>query len=146
MKPLALAHPWRARIASHARARAPEECCGILLGHQTRWRHLVVRSVRASNVATRDRRRSYSVAPRALLAAHKAARHQGLSVLGYYHSHPEDPPVPSATDRDHALRGVTYLILGSEAGTLNALRAWWFDGSDFFEQPIVENESTSINP
>ena len=43
--------------------------------------------------------RHFEIDPQALIDAHRAARHGGPQVLGYYHSHPAGSPEPSATDR-----------------------------------------------
>jgi len=76
-----------------ARDCAPEECCGLLLGHTA-----VEHAQPAANVA-RDRCRHFEIDPQALVDAHRAARAGGPDVLGYYHSHPLGPSGPSAVDR-----------------------------------------------
>jgi proteasome lid subunit RPN8/RPN11 len=35
---------------------------------------------------------------------------KGLTLVGYYHSHPDSPAIPSVYDRDHALPNFTYII------------------------------------
>ncbi|EIZ78592.1 metal-dependent protease [Novosphingobium sp. Rr 2-17] len=89
-------------IHSHAIASGAEECCGLLLGHVLpEGGERIETAVPTANVAP-DRRRHFEVDPRALLAAHKAARGGGPQVLGYYHSHPEGPAAPSVTDQEHS--------------------------------------------
>ena len=81
------------RMHAEAVAAADEECCGLLLGHGG------VDEVRpAVNVAA-DRQRRFDIDPQALVDAHRAARNGGPGVVGYYHSHPNGPAVPSAADR-----------------------------------------------
>jgi proteasome lid subunit RPN8/RPN11 len=76
----------------HARQEAPRECCGLLIGQPG----LVERAVPATNVRARDN--SYLIDPRDHFAAIRAARAEGLSVIGGYHSHPRSQALPSATD------------------------------------------------
>ena len=81
-----------AAMRAHARAEAPRECCGLVLGTPGR----VARSERARNIAPEATR--YLVHPEDHFKAIKAARAEGLEVIGAYHSHPASDPVPSPTD------------------------------------------------
>ena len=83
-------------MVDHAREAAPAECCGLLLGRGD----AVLEAVRARNisgVATR-----FEVDPRDHIDTRRLARRRGLEVVGFYHSHPHSPAVPSATDVDEA--------------------------------------------
>jgi proteasome lid subunit RPN8/RPN11 len=83
-------------VAEAARA-APAECCGLLLGRAGR-----VEAVQpAANVSPEPSLR-FEIDPAALFAAHRAARAGGPELIGYYHSHPNGHPRPSATDCEHA--------------------------------------------
>ena len=79
-------------IVDHARADAPLECCGLLIGSPDR----VEETCRASN--TRNSRVAFMIDPAGHFAAIRRARAAGLEVIGAYHSHPRSPAVPSATD------------------------------------------------
>jgi proteasome lid subunit RPN8/RPN11 len=92
-------------MLSHARAEAPRECCGLLVGKG----ESVVRSVRARNLdATATR---YLIDPEDHFAAIRAARAEGLEVVGAYHSHPSSAPVPSATDIAEANSGSDFVYV-----------------------------------
>lgn len=80
-------------ILAAARAAAPEEACGLLLGQGLR----IMRAQPAANVAA-ERTCRFEIDPAALIAAHRAARHGGPEVAGYFHSHPAGLAAPSATD------------------------------------------------
>jgi proteasome lid subunit RPN8/RPN11 len=82
-----------ADIERHARATAPDECCGLLLGGLGR----IVESARARNAADMPATR-YLIEPEDHFAAIRRARAAGLEVVGAYHSHPVGPPFPSARD------------------------------------------------
>jgi proteasome lid subunit RPN8/RPN11 len=79
-------------VIAHARQAAPAECCGLLLGRG----EAVVEAVRARNIADSPAR--FLMDPRDHFAAQRDARERGLEVLGFYHSHPRSPAIPSATD------------------------------------------------
>lgn len=84
-------------IARHAEEERPNECCGLLVGTPRRIDY----ARRARNLHASPTR--YQVDPADHFAAIRAARADGLAVVGAYHSHPASPPVPSATDLAEAL-------------------------------------------
>jgi proteasome lid subunit RPN8/RPN11 len=79
-------------VVAHARADAPLECCGLLIGSDEEigeaW---AAGNLRRSAV-------SFVVDPADHFAAIRRARSTGRAVIGAYHSHPESPAHPSATD------------------------------------------------
>lgn len=111
------------RLLDEAERARPNEACGLLLGRDAR-----VESVaRCANVHPQPERR-FEIDPHALIEAHRAARHGGPQVIGYYHSHPRGPAEPSATDRAHATGdGRAWAIVGE--GKVG----WWLDGPNGFE-------------
>ena len=92
-------------MLAHAREEAPRECCGLLIGMEGS----VVRNVRANNLAAGQTR--YSIDPADHFKAIRAARAEGLEVIGAYHSHPASAPVPSATDIAEANSGSEFLYV-----------------------------------
>lgn len=101
------------RLESEARRTAPDECCGILLGHNG----VIEQARTAANVACEPRRR-FEIDPQALVDAHRAARGGGAEVLGYFHSHPGGPAEPSGTDRAEAAHdGSAWAIVGESGVT-----------------------------
>lgn len=86
-----------ATLLRRAAEAAPAECCGLLLGRGER----IDCAMAAANIAA-DPLRHFEVDPAALIAAHRAARAGGPELIGYYHSHPQGHPLPSATDCAHA--------------------------------------------
>jgi proteasome lid subunit RPN8/RPN11 len=49
---------------------------------------------------------------------------KGLSLLGYFHSHPDSPAVPSEFDRVHALPFFAYIIVSVRDGQTAETRLW----------------------
>lgn len=92
-------------MLSHARAEAPRECCGLLVGTLDS----IVRSVRARNLEAKATR--YLIDPEDHFAAVRAARTDGLEVVGAYHSHPSSAAVPSSTDLAEANSGADFLYV-----------------------------------
>jgi proteasome lid subunit RPN8/RPN11 len=132
--PLTLGSGVRAAIEHHGREAYPHECCGALLGEGD-----VVRAVHAlPNVTTEGPRRRFRVDDRDYLSSERRALAEGLSLLGFYHSHPDHPPEPSQYDLQHAWPTFVYPILSVQAGTPAGLRAWRLraDRSAFDEQPV----------
>jgi proteasome lid subunit RPN8/RPN11 len=79
-------------VLAHARADAPRECCGLLIGKGDR----VAASVRARNLA--DGTTRFQIDPRDHIDALRSARARQLDVIGFYHSHPRSQAYPSETD------------------------------------------------
>ncbi len=104
-----------AAIVREVAAQPNWEVCGILLGREG----VIAAHVAATNVAA-DPARSFEIDPAVLIAAFRQERSGGLPVIGYYHSHPHGPAVPSRVDAIQALPdGRLWLIAGNEE-----LRAW----------------------
>ena len=80
------------RLAAHAAAEAPLECCGLLVGTTS----LIDESVPTANIAASPVR--FQVDPRDHLHLQRTLRGTPRAIVGSYHSHPASQPVPSPTD------------------------------------------------
>lgn len=97
------------QILAEARAAPDREICGLLLGDDARK---IFAAQSAANVAD-DPALRFEIDPATLIAAHRAARAGGLSVLGHYHSHPCGGVEPSHCDAEMARAdGALWLICG----------------------------------
>ena len=83
-------------MLEHARDALPNECCGFLLGGADRVEEIT----RATNLTPSPHR--YEADPRDHFAVIRRARREGRTVVGVYHSHPNAPAVPSASDLEQA--------------------------------------------
>lgn len=86
----------REAIVDHAREGKPEEICGLLRGRNG----VVTGMLRARNVAPNPIT-DYEVDPTALLVQFQW-EDEGDKLIAIYHSHPEDPAYPSASDAINA--------------------------------------------
>jgi proteasome lid subunit RPN8/RPN11 len=100
-----------AAIREHGREAYPEECCGALLGVETNGTARVARVERIENARREERRRRYRIEPLDYARVERLADAEGLSVLGFYHSHPDHPAVPSEYDREHGLPFFHYVVV-----------------------------------
>ena len=79
-------------IVAHARAEAPNECCGLLVGSSD----AIDEAVRVTNVEPGPAR--YRVNPVEHIRLNKRLRETPRAVVGAYHSHPRSSAEPSASD------------------------------------------------
>ena len=100
----------------------PAECCGILAGHAGELKE-VLQIVPLPNRRT-DNPHRYLIAPDDLRRVEVELRHEGHEVLGYYHSHPDHPAVPSAFDTEHAWPWYSYIIVPVVQGRAGQLTSW----------------------
>jgi len=75
----------------------PRECCGVLLGSALDGCRTVTLTIACDNEEA-DPRRRYRIAPEQLIAIQKLARTRHESIVGFYHSHPDQEPRFSPTD------------------------------------------------
>jgi len=117
------------KIRSHGSETYPHECCGALLGRDSEIESQdAAREVLAlfPLVNRRDDspRNRFSVTADDVREAEKAAREQGLEVIGWYHSHPDHPALPSQYDRDHAWPWYSYIIVSVQNGLPQDMTSW----------------------
>lgn len=90
-----------------------------------------------------SRRRRYAIAPLDLLKAQREARDRNLSVIGIYHSHPDNPAVPSQFDLERAWQEYSYIIVSVQQGQASDLCSWSLDNTHQFQpEEMVTLEST----
>ena len=136
--PLRLPAPVLDELKRMARAGYPHEVCGLLIGGENRSWTRVDRITQAGNLSTDRLADRYTLDPDDFQAADAAARHDGLDIVGIWHTHPDHPPRPSRTDREAAWEGYTYVILSVGCEGVADTRAWRLAGSEFVEQSIEE--------
>ncbi len=118
-------------IIDHARADAPNECCGIIAGNDGTASKLY----RAINAEASPYR--YNVEPKDLLRIHRDLDTHDWDVLGIYHSHTHTEAYPSPTDvRLAAWPEAHYLIVSLADETNPVLRAFRIRDGQVTEEEI----------
>ena len=82
---------------AHAKAEAPNECCGVLAGESGK----ITKLFRATNAEMSPVR--YNIDSRELLHIYQEIERKGWEFLGIYHSHTHSQAYPSSTDVQLAL-------------------------------------------
>jgi proteasome lid subunit RPN8/RPN11 len=126
-------------IRWHGARAYPAECCGALVGRVEGATKEVVRLAPAVNRRTDDPHR-YLISPDDLRRLEADLRLEGLEIVGYYHSHPDHPAVPSGFDTEHAWPWYSYLIVRVEQGQGLDAASWTLDD----EQPLMRPESLEV--
>jgi proteasome lid subunit RPN8/RPN11 len=85
-------------MVRHAEATFPKECCGIMIGAEDNGTRQVRVAVPCRNAYDGDQKDRFHIDPRDQLAADRKAREAGLTVLGFFHSHPNEDSYFSSTD------------------------------------------------
>lgn len=70
------------------------------------------------------KRNRFLITPEELLAGERLARSRGLEVVGFYHSHPDSPAVPSQYDLEHAWPTYSYIIVSVNSEQATDLFSW----------------------
>lgn len=136
----------------HGEETYPHECCGALIGKSTPEGWQVEASVRAGNTRTDSAHNRYHIAPVELVKIEREARGQGLSIAGFYHSHPDHPAhwLPTDLAEAHWL-GCSYVITSVAQGKATVTNSFLLAGAGEedkrFEQEtiLVEDESIGLN-
>ncbi|OYT72686.1 MAG: hypothetical protein CFK52_04530 [Chloracidobacterium sp. CP2_5A] len=139
---LSLSDEQAAAIRAHGEADYPYECCGLLLGAFDADGRKTTREVFPISNAREEsaKRNRFLITPQELMRGERYARSQGLDVIGFYHSHPDHPAVPSSYDLDHALPVYSYVIVSVTQGKAGDLLAWEMeaDRSRFNPEPLAK--------
>ena len=132
-----------AAIRAHGREAYPHECCGALLGRGG----VVTSTSPLPNVTDEGPRRRFRVSDQDYQAVQRAADAAGEDLVGFYHSHPDHPAVPSQYDLDHAFPSFAYVIVSVMAGLDADLRSWTLkdDRSAFDEQAVAVSQPSLFN-
>lgn len=119
-------------MVNQARAALPEESCGLVAGQQGRAVRLYpIENLSHSPVA-------YEMDPRQQIQAMLAIENDGLELLAIYHSHPDGPARPSASDVAQAYYPEQAQLIISLAGEAAVVRAFHIADGLVSEIPVLE--------
>jgi proteasome lid subunit RPN8/RPN11 len=121
----------REALIGHAQREAPNECCGLLIGKGV---HVNQIHPARNKVASQNR---FQINPADHFTAIRKARAAGLDVLGAYHSHPNSPALPSASDLADASEGAPVMVIVSLVPPAPVIRAFLLEKTGSKEIRLV---------
>jgi proteasome lid subunit RPN8/RPN11 len=128
-------------IRAHGVRDYPYECCGLLLGRFRAEGKFVSETYPISNAREESAKRNrFLITPEELMHGERYARGKDLEVVGFYHSHPDSPAVPSQYDLEHAWPTYSYIIVSTTADAATDLFSWEQepDRSKFNQEEILQ--------
>ena len=139
-----LSQQQKDEIYAHAKREYPHECCGALLGRfgETGLKIVTVIYPITNAREGQSKRNRFLIQPEDLLLVERYAGTKELDVIGFYHSHPDHPAVPSQYDLAHAWPVYSYIVVAVDAGTPGELRSWELepDRSRFNEEEVLSTK------
>lgn len=114
---------WQVMV-DHGRACYPKECCGIMLGTVNGDSRTVTLAIACKNAYEGEQRDRFQLDPRDQLAADRKARELGVSVLGFFHSHPDEDSYFSATDLKNSWPWYSNVVMSIRGGEFNVARSF----------------------
>jgi proteasome lid subunit RPN8/RPN11 len=133
-------------ICNHAESAYPEECCGILLGKIVGISKTVVEVIPTINAwnklesdeLDRSKNNRYSIDPQDIFTAQKRSREFNLEIIGFFHSHPDYPAIPSTCDRSQAWEVYSYPIVSVINGKVSEIKSWVLDSDGVFQLEEIQ--------
>jgi len=131
-------------IRAEGETAYPNECCGILIGEIDGSGVKTVKNTEAIRNAHEDTEQyhRFLITPEDMMRAEQTARKRKQDVIGFYHSHPDHPAIPSDYDKEHALPFYSYVIVSVIQGKSEELTSWELtsDRNNFESENIFKGE------
>lgn len=133
------------QLRQHAEQAYPLECCGVLLGPDSQPKDGAEREVSmvvgCANTKGQAARTRYKIDPKRLIEIQRGARESGLTMVGFYHSHPDAPARWSRTDLEQAYwTGSSYVIASVLGGAAAEVKSYVLLGAGEEEKRFEEEE------
>ena len=120
-----LTQALQSQIFANLEETYPNEGGGFLLGSSDENGVYIADTIRIENVFEEEEQyHRYAMTPQDWMKLEDEADERGLTLVGYYHSHPDAPAIPSIYDRDHALPNFVYIITSIQNGKAVDMRVW----------------------
>ncbi len=122
-------------MVNHCRFQLPFEACGFLIG-TTAPSRIVYKSTTAINQATTLNK--YIIDPFAYYTLEHSLDNSEVTIIGFYHSHPDGSAKPSRFDIQDAWPDYSYLIIALTGEKVVTIKSWQIDPktSECKEEPI----------
>lgn len=138
-----LSEQLKQMIFAQMEATFPNEGGGFLLGEQEVNQVRILDVIQVDNVfESEEQYHRYAMTPQNWAQMEDTADERGLTLVGYYHSHPDSPAIPSEYDRAHALPNFVYIITSVMNGEAVDMRAWLLQNDRSAFEPVELNVIT----
>lgn len=132
------------QIKGDAEKAYPNECCGFIFGRLENGEKYAQRIASSANSAERaEQYHRFKITPEDMLKAERFARLNDWDIVGFYHSHPDCPAVPSEYDTSHALPVYSYMIISAMNGKAENCTSWELDKESNYKKFLSEVTDTS---
>lgn len=114
-------------IKKHVAEVFPYEACGGLLGRVNGEEKEIIKAYPAKNRYGKIAWDSFEIEPDDMLEMDKISRKDNIEIIGFYHSHPNHPAVPSKFDIDASWPFYSYMILsvkGNDASDIVDIKSY----------------------
>ena len=125
------------KIIMHSETAYPTECCGLLLREINSIGKISDIKI-MENKAKLDKHKRYEIDPVAYIRAETELNTKGYEIIGFYHSHPNNPPKPSSIDKANAWPDYLYLITSVYNHKVKEKRIWRYNhnNKEFEEEEL----------
>ena len=126
-------------VRSQAEKCYPNECCGFIFGHIEGDVKTAVSILPNENKSDKtEQYHRFTITAEDMMSAELHARREKLDIIGFYHSHPDCPAIPSEYDRSHALAVYSYIIVSCRNGKATELTNQQLDPETGYTRFIEE--------
>ncbi len=133
-------------IQSYGQQTYPEECCGFLFGTEINNERVIHEVVPIDNSRQDNKERRFLITPEDFIEAERRADNLNLSLIGFYHSHPDHPAIPSEFDREHALPFYSYIIISVRNKKPAEIRSYQLadDRESYIEEKLITHQRVAV--
>ena len=129
MKMIILSKTLFSDLSSNALDAYPLECCGALFGELIDETKKVVKfSLRLDNkwidTEKEKKNKRFMITASDYMKCEKIAVQKSMLLLGFYHSHPDQLPIPSETDLKYAWPFFSYPILSVKLNKVDSIKSY----------------------
>jgi len=145
MSKLMLSKPLLDQMTRHVEQTYPNEGGGLLIGRVADDGAKVLEEVRVfeNQREIEEQYHRILITDRLVKEAEEYADGKGALLIGFFHSHPDQPARPSEFDREHALPWWSYVIVSVQKGAAVNVLSWQLrdDRSAFDQEQITHSLS-----
>ncbi len=123
-------------INEHITGAYPYEACGVLLT-STDDERIDCISQASNEISAHKAKERFFIDPVWFYGIEREAEISAKKVLGFYHSHPDKPPVLSKKDEEYMIPGMIYIIASVTGLKCKEIRGYLKKGAD---DPALEIE------